>query len=127
MAGLGTGLFGLTWYRLSKVESGKELQTEFRHHADIPLGVSYFGKYYLHQSDKGLRAFSTKCTHAGCRIGKEHGGLLACSCHGSQFDAATGQPVTGPALKPLQELECYFDKNLGQWVITMKEPYVAPA
>lgn len=121
LAGLGAGLFGWSWYNLSRVQTGKELQSEFRHEADIPLGVSYFGKYYLYRDQKGLRAFSTSCTHAGCRLGGEQGGFLACGCHGSRFDAATGQPVKGPAYHPLHELECYFDQDLGQWIVKLEK------
>jgi len=120
LAGLGTALFGWSWYKLSSVQKGQNNQSEFRHDVDIPLGVSYFGRYYLFRDPKGLRAFSTSCTHAGCRLGREQGGFLACGCHGSRFDAATGQPIMGPAYKPLQELECYFDQKNGQWIIKLE-------
>ena len=116
-AGLGTGLFALTWYRLSETQFGKESQLEFRHSADIPLGVSYFGKYYLVRDEKTVRAFSTTCTHAGCRIGKGTGPVLKCGCHGSQFDAKTGKALRGPATKPLQQLDCEFDSKLNQWIV----------
>ncbi len=121
MAGLGTGIFVWTWYRLGAFQSEIENRLEFIHSMDIPLGVSYFGNYYLFRSKKGLRAFSTVCTHAGCRIGKENAGFLQCSCHGSKFEAATGMPVKGPALKPLQELECHFDQNMGHWIIKLQQ------
>lgn len=127
LTGLGAVLFGWSWYRLSQVEMDRELQAEFRHNADIPLGVSYFGKYYLVRNEKGVRAFSTTCTHAGCRIGTEHAGLLSCSCHGSQFEAETGHPVKGPAYKPLQELECQFDQQLSQWIIKLQPVAVVPS
>ena len=120
MAGLGTGFFIWTWYRMGAFQSEKENREEFTHSMDIPLGVSYFGNYYLFRNEKGLRAFSTVCTHAGCRIGKENAGFLQCSCHGSKFEAETGFPVKGPALKPLKELECLFDQNLGQWIIKLQ-------
>ncbi|MCK9413178.1 MAG: Rieske (2Fe-2S) protein [Prolixibacteraceae bacterium] len=120
VAGLGTGLFAWSWYRLSEVQTGKDSLSEFRHNADIRLGVSYFGKYYLIRDEKGIRAFSTTCTHAGCRIGKGSGTLLRCGCHGSQFDAKSGKPVKGPAIKPLQELDCYFDKSSGMWIVKLQ-------
>lgn len=120
MAGLSAGFAVWTWYRLGQSQSGKENQAEYRHSPDIPLGVSYFGKYYLYRDENGIRAFSTICTHAGCRIGKENAGFLQCSCHGSKFEAETGKPVKGPALKSLQELECHFDQNSGQWIIKLQ-------
>jgi Rieske Fe-S protein len=120
MAGLSTGVVVWTWYRLGQFQSEKENLAEFRHGADIPLGVSYFGKYYLYRDETGIRAFSTSCTHAGCRIEKEHSGFLQCSCHGSKFEAETGKPVKGPALKSLQELDCHFDQKSDQWIIKLQ-------
>ncbi|MFF1678739.1 Rieske (2Fe-2S) protein [Streptomyces sp. NPDC058256] len=51
-----------------------------------------------------LKAFSSICTHAGCPIDKLEGATLTCSCHGSQFDAATGKVLQAPATVPLKEL-----------------------
>ena len=34
----------------------------------------------------------------------------------SRFDAETGKSLKGPAIKPLQEFECQFDDENGQWV-----------
>ncbi len=83
------------------------------------MGISFFEKYYLYRTDNSIRAFLTKCTHAGCRIGANTGNLLQCNCHGSQFDAKTGNPLKGPAIKPLQEIECQFDEKSGQWVVRL--------
>jgi Rieske Fe-S protein len=115
--GVCLGFLGWTWIRISNFQNHKEFRTEYRHGLDIPLGISYYGKYYLFRSKSSLRAFSTECTHAGCRIGMSHGNVLQCSCHGSLFDGATGNPVRGPAFKPLQELECKFDEVSNQWIV----------
>ena len=48
-----------------------------------------------------VRAFSAICTHQGCTVASVSGGTINCPCHGSKFDAATGQPVAGPAKSPL--------------------------
>jgi Rieske Fe-S protein len=48
-------------------------------------------------------AFSAICTHQGCTVqaaGKE----LRCPCHGSVFDAFTGQVQQGPAQAPLNKV-----------------------
>ena len=45
-------------------------------------------------------AFSAVCTHQGCTVRRETE-VLACPCHGSQFDPSDGTVVRGPAEEPL--------------------------
>lgn len=47
-----------------------------------------------------VTAHSVICTHQGCIVA-ESGNQLACPCHGSVFDGATGAVVNGPAQAPL--------------------------
>ncbi|MEV5547785.1 Rieske (2Fe-2S) protein [Streptomyces sp. NPDC052309] len=54
--------------------------------------------------DGSLKAFSTVCTHARCPINKLEGTKLVCPCHGSEFDARTGEVLHAPASVPLIEL-----------------------
>jgi nitrite reductase/ring-hydroxylating ferredoxin subunit len=44
-------------------------------------------------------AIGNKCTHSGCRLsnGTLKGDTVQCGCHGSIFDAKTGNVVKGPA------------------------------
>lgn len=51
-----------------------------------------------------VTAFSGYCTHQGCGVSK-NGDELDCPCHGSRFDAATGDVLEGPAETPLPEVE----------------------
>jgi cytochrome b6-f complex iron-sulfur subunit len=47
-------------------------------------------------------AFSASCTHRGTTVAAEPGSTtLLCPAHGSEFDAATGQVLKGPATAPL--------------------------
>lgn len=108
------------WYRMTGFQNDLENKIEYRHGEELPMGMSYFDKYYLYRNGAGVRAFSTSCTHAGCRIGKSNGVVLHCSCHGSQFEASTGKPIKGPAFKTLQELECKFESSTKQWVVRLK-------
>jgi thiosulfate dehydrogenase (quinone) large subunit len=48
-----------------------------------------------HQSGS-LSAFSAVCPHAGCTVDFESG-VIACPCHGSEFDPNTGAVLRGPA------------------------------
>jgi Rieske Fe-S protein len=120
-SGLILGLIVWILYRLSGFQNERENNLEFRHGKDLPMGVSYFEKYYLFRQKDMVRAFSTTCTHAGCRIGKNSGAVLQCSCHGSQFEAETGKPLRGPAIKPLTELDCRYDEKNGQWVVKFRK------
>ncbi len=51
-----------------------------------------------------LKAYSTICTHALCPINKLEGTKLICPCHGSEFDATSGEVLHEPASAPLNEL-----------------------
>lgn len=48
-----------------------------------------------------LKAFSATCTHQGCTVASVVSGVIQCPCHGSEFSAATGAVVRGPAARPL--------------------------
>lgn len=48
-------------------------------------------------------AFSAVCTHQGCTVAPK-GAEYDCPCHGSKFDAATGDVLNGPARDPLKKL-----------------------
>lgn len=78
--------------------------------SDIPVGGAIAATnaagedILLTQPAEGeVHAFSSVCTHQGCAV--EPGeGELACPCHGSVFDLATGDVLQGPATDPLPEV-----------------------
>lgn len=55
--------------------------------------------------DGSLKAYSAVCTHARCAIGTLEGEKLVCVCHGSEFDATTGEVLRSPATVPLVALD----------------------
>ena len=48
--------------------------------------------------------YSGYCTHNGCALRQEEA-ELDCPCHGSRFDAATGDVLAGPATRQLPSVE----------------------
>jgi len=120
LSGLALGLFVWIGHLLSRFQEERENNREYRHGKEIPMGISFYEKYYLVRNGESVRAFSTTCTHAGCRIGKSTETVLQCNCHGSQFEAATGKPLRGPAIKPLNELDCRFDAKTEKWMVRIK-------
>jgi len=82
--------------------------------ADIPVGGSISATIggepaLLAQPTAGqVVAFSAICTHQQCAVAAA-GSKFECPCHGSIFDAATGEVETGPALEPLPSIAVTVD------------------
>ncbi|MCC3770477.1 Rieske (2Fe-2S) protein [Streptomyces sp. UNOC14_S4] len=76
---------------------------------DVPVGGAKLyreQRLVVAQPAKGqYKAFSAVCTHAGCVVNKIEKGRIHCSCHGSEFDPATGKVLQGPAGAPLPEVQ----------------------
>lgn len=62
------------------------------------------------QTDTEVAAFSAVCTHQGCAV-KPEGADLTCPCHGSIFDAFTGEVKNGPATEPLPAINVKVEKD----------------
>ncbi|GAA1754103.1 Rieske (2Fe-2S) protein [Agromyces humatus] len=77
--------------------------------ADVPVGGSIDATIngeaaLVSQPTAGqVVAFSAVCTHQGCMVAAA-GDEFHCPCHGSIYDAATGEVITGPAINPLPEI-----------------------
>ena len=57
----------------------------------------------LTELNGSLIAFANMCTHEACDLayGALDGEEIECDCHGSVFNARTGEVLTGPATIPL--------------------------
>jgi Rieske Fe-S protein len=77
--------------------------------ADVPVGGSFATTVdgepvLIAQPTEGqVVAFSAICTHQQCIVAAK-GDEFHCPCHGSKFEAATGEVIQGPALEPLAEI-----------------------
>jgi Rieske Fe-S protein len=71
----------------------------------VPLGggvVVGRAKVVVTRTASGdVHAFSAVCTHQGCVVDTVSRGTISCPCHGSRFDADTGEVTRGPATRPL--------------------------
>ena len=80
--------------------------TELMQVAGIPVGgtaaATVDGQEFLlaQPAEGSIVAFSAICTHQGCIVSAALT-EFDCSCHGSRFDAATGNVLAGPAPRPL--------------------------
>jgi Rieske Fe-S protein len=79
--------------------------------ADVPVGEAKAAKapdgsdvIVARTSDSAVAAFSAICTHQGCTVAPK-GADLVCPCHGSVFNALTGEVKQGPANKPLPPVQ----------------------
>ncbi|MFD3502731.1 Rieske (2Fe-2S) protein [Streptomyces sp. NPDC058678] len=77
--------------------------------ADIPEGggkVFADQKVVVTQPTAGeFKAFSATCTHQGCAVKSVADGVINCPCHNSNFSITDGSVKSGPAKKPLPEMQ----------------------
>ncbi|GHH82830.1 hypothetical protein GCM10018781_68640 [Kitasatospora indigofera] len=74
--------------------------------SEVPVGggkVFREKKIVVTQPTEGqYKAFSAKCTHAGCIVDQVKNNEILCPCHGSRFSITDGSVQgTGPAPSPL--------------------------
>jgi Rieske Fe-S protein len=113
-----TGGFVVLWKRMID-----ELPVSNTKHGSVRIvlpgknGIFFYDDFYIVNNNDDTKAFSTTCSHAGCRLKNESNGIITCSCHGSKFDAYSGKPIKGPAFKPLNQLPCTYSENTGEVLV----------
>ena len=83
--------------------------------SDVPVGSAVAAKdaagrpLLVAQPTAGkVVAFSAICTHQGCTVAPA-GTKFQCPCHGSQYNAATGAVLQGPAPRPLTPVTVHVE------------------
>ncbi len=67
------------------------------------------GKFYLTRTEEGLMALYWRCVHLGCTVPfNREKRLFICPCHSSTYEL-TGQIISGPAPRPLDQMEIKLD------------------
>ena len=56
-----------------------------------------------------FKAFTAVCTHMQCTVARVEDNVIKCPCHGSTYDASTGEPTGGPAPAALAPIEITVD------------------
>ena len=89
----------------SATQQGAAAGTALAKTSDIPEGGGKIFKdqgVVVTQPTAGTyKAFSSKCTHAGCAVTGITNGVITCPCHKSEFSVADGSVKKGPATKAL--------------------------
>jgi len=63
-------------------------------------------------------AFDAICPHAGCTVAYQSAAnIIACPCHGSEFDARTGDVIQGPATYGLTPIKIVKGSNGNLYVV----------
>ncbi|WP_411732906.1 ubiquinol-cytochrome c reductase iron-sulfur subunit [Paeniglutamicibacter sp.] len=58
--------------------------------------------YLLYRPDEAtVLAYTSVCTHQGCKVGTGSGEIFECPCHGSKYSKVDGSVTQGPAKKSL--------------------------
>lgn len=96
-------------------DTGNGQQAPLAQLEDIPVGGAVSAKdsdgkpILVAQPEAGTAvAFSAICTHQGCTVAPGEKELV-CPCHGSAYDAASGEVLRGPAPRPLSEVPVHVE------------------
>jgi cytochrome b6-f complex iron-sulfur subunit len=81
---------------------------------------------FVMRDERGIGAFSCRCTHLGCVVQRVEAGFV-CPCHGARFDGQ-GRVLAGPARRSLPWYRVFGDSDGRFWVNVAEEvpPGAAP-
>lgn len=103
------GITGL-WYKLVSTEEALSLNRIVTFPFNPNKQISFTKEFIVINLNNETKVFSSHCTHLGCVINEAENGKLICPCHGSSFDES-GNPVKGPAIQPLKQLDFQIENE----------------
>ena len=108
------------WYRITSYYNlNISSESSVMHIKNIKEGISFYDELIVCRIKNEIKVYSSKCTHAGCRITKSEGSNIICGCHGSRFESSTGKVTKGPALENLRQLPFFFNQKNESLQISM--------
>lgn len=111
----------IVWFALPKFRAGEFGGIFSLEPASLPAQGSApvqfsAGKFWISNTNDGLLALSTVCTHLGCLFKwTEANNRFECPCHGSKFSAKGLKLIGGPEMGPAQ-------RNLDRFEIEVTIP-----
>jgi Rieske Fe-S protein len=76
----------------------------------LPIGKDEKPLIVWRQSETSVRAFSSECTHAKCKVRLPMKDEIKCPCHGAVYDK-DGVPTQGPTSTRLKEYAVQLGDN----------------
>ncbi|MFQ5706524.1 MAG: ubiquinol-cytochrome c reductase iron-sulfur subunit [bacterium] len=123
VAGYGTGGFYFAQFLLPKKNKTRYRKLLITSLEKLPQnGTKAFKdlsgrEIILVNTDAGLKAISTTCTHLGCKVYWEPENVrFYCPCHQGVFDV-NGNVVSGPPPRPLDSFQVEVDENDNVFVL----------
>ncbi len=122
---IAAGNLGLAaWTQLRTINTGEPRRIVEL--SAVAVGATYLFRYpgqsdpaiLLRAGDRDVVAFSQKCTHLGCVVYFEaEEDRWHCPCHEGNFDALTGQVISGPPTRPLGRIDVEIRDDDSIWAL----------
>lgn len=126
--GAGAMAFGnvglAAWTQLRSINTGEPRRIVAL--ADVAVGGTYLFRYpadddpavLLRLDEQAVVAFSQKCTHLGCVVYFEaEANRWHCPCHEGNFEATTGDVVSGPPTRRLGRIDVEVRDDGQVWAL----------
>jgi Rieske Fe-S protein len=126
---MAAGSVGLAaWTQLRSINTGEPQAVVALE--DVAVGDTYLFRYpsdadpavLLRLGEREVVAFSQKCTHLGCVVYYEpDANRWHCPCHEGNFEAATGDVISGPPTRPLGKIDVEIRDDGQVWALGKQE------